>query len=167
MKGSVQLVSNPVRAGLRAHTQILDPDQPTEKARIDCDQAVYLALWQVRESDLMRRASRARQTPPVAGDADLRGPAPAAVTNRTPRSSREAPGSERNHYTLYVKEPRPTEVEAGSDERRRSRQMWKANTGKQPSRVGDDARRVRMAPYWPASPWRRARVSQTISPPGT
>jgi hypothetical protein len=167
VKASIQLASTPVRAGLHAQTQILDPDQPTEKSRLRYDQAVYCALSQVAESDLVRRTGRARQAPKVARDSDLRRRTAAAVTDRTPRSSREASGSEGSHCTPYVKEPRPTEVEAGSDERRRSRQMWKANTGKQPSRVGDDARRVDMAPYWPASPWRRGRVSQTVSPPGT
>jgi hypothetical protein len=163
MKGSVQLASKQVRVSLPAHTQILDLDQPREMSRLDCDRTAYLA-----QSDLVRPAGRARQAGLFAGGDDLRRCVTAAVRDRAPRSSREASGSERRHLTTpYVKEPRPTEVEAGSDERRRSRQMLKANTGRQPSRVGNDARRVRMAPYWPASPWRRARVSRTVSPPGT
>jgi hypothetical protein len=32
--------------------------------------------------------------------------------------------------------------------------------------VGNEARGDQMAPCWPTSPWRRARVSQTDSPPG-
>jgi hypothetical protein len=70
-----------------------------------------------------------------------------------------------------VKEPRPTEVEAGSNERRRCRWVHEKTStthvmAADEVAVGAQARGTQMAPCWPASPWRRAKVSQTDSPPG-
>jgi hypothetical protein len=70
-----------------------------------------------------------------------------------------------------LKEPRPTEVEAGSDERRRCRRVHEKTStthvrAADEVAVGAEARGTQMAPCWPASPWRRAKVSQTDSPPG-
>jgi len=69
-----------------------------------------------------------------------------------------------------MKEPRPTEVEAGSDQRRRCRCVQEKTSWSHviaaDVAVGNEARGDQMAPCWPTSPWRRARVSQTDSPPG-